>query len=156
MTNDKGPALTPTPRPTPVVSPDNTNLSASDVLTNLAQRVAADPYAAVLLEQVPAGTRAPQVLLGLSFMLRGEDREQVQSWLRRATKLMLPPSSIAYSSYPGDAERRRRASLPRPNSYYPGERDYPGSPGGPGQIEVPTAPRSAGDHVRTSSTRRAA
>lgn len=59
-------------------------------------------------------------------LLSGDEREEVLEAVRFAERLATPPPGIEYAKYPDDLERRRRALLPRPNRYYPGDCDYKG------------------------------
>jgi hypothetical protein len=66
------------------------------------------------------------LLRRLAYRLPPEERRPVLDDIRFAERLTVPYPGIEYAAYPDAPERRRRALLPRPNQYYPGERDYKG------------------------------
>ena len=62
-----------------------------------------------------------------AYTLEPSERRRVLDWLRHAERLLTPPRTIAYARFTDPQERRRRANLSRPNTYYPGESDFGGA-----------------------------
>ncbi len=61
----------------------------------------------------------------LSAKLPDQERRRVRLWITAAERALRPPRDALPTAVTAE-ERVRRARLPRPNEFYPGDRDYTG------------------------------